>query len=439
MEADLSNVITITSIDNEGRGIGHLNEKIIFVDNALINEMVRFKVLKKKKNILFARSEEIIKESTQRVEPICSVYGICGGCSMQHLEASTQLAYKQRAFEETLQHVGKISPKTILPPISGPVHSYRHKARFRVKFVKKKNKVLIGFNEKKSHFVTDMKMCAVVPTKISILLEPLQLLFSTLSIKDKIPQIEYASNQKRHIMVVRILEELADADKKSLKLFQEIHGIEFWTQTKGYDTIKPLIKTMDAEIIYSNSEFGLNLFFQPTSFTQINPFINLVLIRRAMALLQPKKNELIIDFFSGLGNFTLPIATFGSSVIGIEGDDSLVESGLKNAAINNLSKNVNFIKIDLFKAGYENIRLLGKADKWLIDPPRDGALNLINLINSDIQPKKIVYISCNPATLARDANILTNEKGYKLSKSGILNMFPHTSHIESIALFEHNE
>jgi 23S rRNA (uracil1939-C5)-methyltransferase len=439
MKTDLSNIIEITSIDNEGRGIGHLNEKTIFVDNALINETVRFKVLKKKKNILFARSEEILKESTQRVKPICLAYGTCGGCSMQHFEVSTQLAYKQRAFEETLQHVGKVRPETILSPISGPLHSYRHKARFRVKFVKKKNKVLIGFNEKKSHFLTDMKMCAVVPTKISILLEPLQLLFNTLSIKDKIPQIEYASNQKRHIMVVRILEELSDGDKKSLELFQEAHGIEFWTQTKGYETIKPLVKTMDAEIIYSNIEFGLNFFFQPTSFTQINPFVNLVLIRMAMALLQPKKNELIIDFFSGLGNFTLPIATFGSSVIGVEGDDALVESGLKNATSNNLSENVNFMKVDLFNAELEDIKLLGKADKWLIDPPRDGALNLIHLINSDIQPKKIVYISCNAATLGRDANILTNEKGYKLSKSGILNMFPHTSHVESISLFELNE
>ena len=439
MVADLSNTIEITSIDNEGRGIGHLNEKIIFVDNALINETVRFRILKKKKNILFARSEEVLKESTQRVAPICKVYGICGGCSMQHFEISTQLAYKQRAFEDTLKHVGKVIPETILSAISGPLDSYRHKARFRVKFVKKKNKVLIGFNEKKSHFLTDMEMCAVVPIKISMLLKPLQLLFNTLSIKDKIPQIEYASNQKRHIMVVRILEELSDVDIKSLKLFQDFHKIEFWTQTKGYDTIKPLVNEMDTEIIYSNIEFDLHFFFQPTSFTQINPFINLVLIRRAMALLQPKKDELIVDFFAGLGNFTLPIATFGSSVIGVEGDDALVESGHKNATRNNLSKNVNFIKIDLFNAKQEDIKLLGKADKWLIDPPRDGALNLVNLINADIQPKKIVYISCNPATLARDANILINEKGYNFTKSGILNMFPHTSHVESISLFELNE
>ena len=438
MEADLSNIIEITSIDNEGRGIGHLNNKTIFVDNALINEKVRFRVLKKKKNILFARAEEILKESTQRVSPICSFYGVCGGCSMQHFRGSTQLAYKQRAFEETLQHVGKVRPETILSPIGGPQHSYRHKARFRVKFVKKKNKVLIGFNEKKSHFLMDMNMCAVVPEKISLLLEPLKLLFNTLTIKESIPQIEYASNQERHILVIRILEKLSNSDVQSLQLFQETYAIEFWTQTKGYDTIKPLIKTMHTEIIYSNIEFGLNFFFQPTSFTQINPFINLVLIRRAMALLQPKKGEVIIDFFSGLGNFTLPIATFGSCVIGVEGDDALVESGLKNAEKNNLSENVNFIKVDLFNASQEDIKLLGNADKWLIDPPRDGAFNLINLINSDIQPKRIVYISCNPATLARDANILINEKDYKFSKSGILNMFPHTSHVESIALFELN-
>ena len=439
MDADLLDSIVITSIDHEGRGIGHQNDKTLFIDNALINETVRFKVLKKKKNILFARSEEIIKASSQRVTPICASYGVCGGCSMQHFEPSSQLAYKQRAFEETLRHVGNVRPDVILSPISGPSHSYRHKARFRVKFVEKKQKVLIGFNEKQSHFLTDMTACSVIPSKISNLLGPLQLLFGQLSIKDQIPQIEYASNQTRHILVIRILKELSDTDIRTLQLFQEANDIEFWTQTKGYETIQPILEVMSREIIYSNTEFGLDFFFQPTSFTQINPFINLILIRRAMALLQPKKGEVIFDFFSGLGNFTLPIATFGSKVLGIEGDSYLVESGIKNASKNNLDKNVNFKKLDLFNTKKDDLKFLGKADKWLIDPPRDGALNLINLISDDIQPKKIVYISCNPATLARDAHILVTEKGYRLSKAGILNMFPHTSHVESIALFEINE
>jgi len=437
MDSELSDKVLITSIDHEGRGIGHQNNKTLFIDNALINETIRFKALKKKKNIVFGRSEAVINASSQRVDPICDVYGICGGCSMQHIEISSQVAYKQRAFEETLKHTGKVRPDSIMSPVSGPSRAYRHKARFRVKYVEKKQKVLIGFNEKQSHFLTDMSMCAVVPIKISNLLGPLQLLFNTLSIRDQIPQIEYASNQVRHILVIRILMELTDIDIAKLQFFQNEHGIEFWTQTKGYVTIKPLLETMSNEIIYSNAEFGLDFFFQPTSFTQINPFINLVLIRRAMALLQPKADEFIIDFFSGLGNFTLPIASYGCNVLGVEVDDYLVESGKKNAENNKLDK-VNFKKLDLFNVNQDDFNLLGKADKWLIDPPRDGAMNLVSLINYDNQPKKIVYISCNPATLARDAQLII-QKGYKFSKAGIMNMFPHTSHVESIAFFEINE
>jgi 23S rRNA (uracil1939-C5)-methyltransferase len=432
-------ITTISSVSHEGKGIAYEDDKTIFIDNALLNEEVEYKIIKKKKNIAFAKSLKIIKASTQRIEPKCEVYGVCGGCSMQHFEEGAQLAYKQRAFEEALQHVGNVMPESILSPISGPLWHYRHKARLRVKFVLKKNKVLIGFNEKMSHFLTNMTACPVLPKKISDLIEPLQDLFFKLSIRDQIPQIEYASNQIRHILVIRILASLTQDDKNILKYFQEQNGIEFWSQTKGYDTVKPLFDKTINQITYENKEFNLKFLFHPTGFTQINPFINQILIRKVMALLRPLKEDVIFDLFSGVGNFTLPIATSGATVLAIEGDEMLVHSGNSNAIENNLSENVTFKTVDLFNIEKEELLSLGQATKWLIDPPRLGALNLINLIDDEIKPKLIIYISCNPATLARDSDILVNEKNYIFKEGGIVNMFPHTSHIESIAVFEVNE
>ena len=432
-------ITMISSVSHEGKGIAYEDDKTIFIDNALLNEEVEYKIIKKKKDIAFAKSLNIIKASTQRIEPKCEVYGVCGGCSMQHFEEGAQLAYKQRAFEEALQHVGNVMPESILSPISGPLWHYRHKARLRVKFVLKKNKVLIGFNEKMSHFLTNMTACPVLPKKISDLIEPLQDLFFKLSIRDQIPQIEYASNQIRHILVIRILASLTQDDKNILKFFQDQHGIEFWSQTKGYETVKPLFDKTLNQITYKNKEFNLKFLFNPTGFTQINPFINQILIRKVMALLRPSKDDVIFDLFSGVGNFSLPIATSGATVLAIEGDEMLVDSGNSNAIENNLSKNVTFKTLDLFNITKEELLSLGQATKWLIDPPRLGASNLINLIDDEIKPKLIIYISCNPATLARDSDILVNEKNYIFKEGGIVNMFPHTSHIESIAVFEVNE
>ncbi|MDC6484770.1 23S rRNA (uracil(1939)-C(5))-methyltransferase RlmD [Methylophilaceae bacterium] len=432
-------ITTISSVSHEGKGIAYQDDKTIFIDNALLNEEVEYRIIKKKKNLAFAKSLNIIKPSTQRVKAKCDVYGVCGGCSMQHFDEGAQLSYKQRAFEEALEHVGNVMPESISSPISGPLWHYRHKARLRVKFVLKKNKVLIGFNEKMSHFLTNMIACPVLPKKISDLIEPLQNLFFKLSIRDQIPQIEYASNQVRHILVIRILASLTQDDENILKSFQELNGIEFWSQTKGYDTVKPLFAKTKKQIIYENKEFNLKFLFHPTGFTQINPFINQILIRKVMVLLQPLKSDVIFDLFSGMGNFTLPIATSGATVLAIDGDESLVESGNRNAIENNLSKNVTFKTVDLFNIEKEELLSLGKANKWLIDPPRLGALNLINLIDDATKPKLIIYISCNPATLARDSNILVNEKKYIFKEGGIVNMFPHTSHIESISVFEVNE
>ena len=430
---------TISSVSHEGKGIAFEDGKTLFIDNALLNEEVEYKILKKKKDLAFAKSLNIIKPSTQRIEAKCDVYGVCGGCSMQHFEDGAQLSYKQRAFEEALDHVGNVMPESLSSPISGPLWHYRHKARLRVKFVLKKNRVLIGFNEKMSHFLTNMTACPVLPKKISDLIEPLQDLFFELSIRDQIPQIEYASNQVRHILVIRILASLTQDDKNILKSFQELNGIEFWSQSKGYDTVKPIFDKTINQITYENKEFNLKFLFHPTGFTQINPFINQILIRKVMGLLNPLKSDVIFDLFSGIGNFTLPIATSGATVLALEGDETLVKSGNSNAIENNLNTNVTFKIIDLFNIKKKELLSLGKPNKWLIDPPRVGALNLVNLIDSEIRPKLIIYISCNPSTLARDANILVNEKKYIFKEGGIVNMFPHTSHVESIAVFEVNE
>lgn len=428
--------VVITSMDHEGKGIAHVNEKILFIDNAIIGEKVLYKTLKKKKNISFAKSIKVYKASSQRVTPQCRVYGVCGGCSMQHIEISSQLALKQRAFEETLWHVGQVKPIEILRPIAGPSMHYRHKARLRVKFIKKKQQVLIGFNEKMSHFLTNMSACPVLPLKISNLILPLQNLFGELSIKEKIPQIEYSSNQLRHILVLRILDVFSDEDCKKLKDFQNENDIEFWTQTKGYDTVAPMFDNLSTEITYTNIEFNIQYLFNPTGFTQINPFVNQVLIRKVFTLIKPNKNDHILDFFSGAGNFSLPLATSGAKVIAVEGDELLVQAGNLNVKRNKLDQSLLFKQINLFSLQRTELKDLGLANKWLIDPPRDGALNLINLIDDEIKPIMIVYISCNVATLARDAKILVNQKGYQFVKGGLLNMFPHTSHIESIAIFE---
>ena len=337
--SEKSFITTISSISHEGKGISYEDDKTIFIDNALLDEEVEYKIIKKKKNLAFAKSLKILQPSSQRIEAKCDVYGICGGCSMQHFDEGVQLAYKQRAFEETLKHVGNVLPETILSPISGPLWHYRHKARLRVKYVLKKQKVLIGFNEKLSHFLTNMDSCPVLPKKLSDLIKPLQDLFLKLSIREQIPQIEYASNQIRHILVLRILQSLTKEDEIILKDFQDLNEIEFWTQTKGYDTVKPLFETTKDYVTYKNKEFNLEFLFNPTGFTQINPFINEILIRRVMALLEPKKSDLIFDFFSGIGNFTLPIATSGANVLAVEGDKMLVDSG-NNNAIKNTGRNL---------------------------------------------------------------------------------------------------
>lgn len=433
----------IESLDQEGRGVTHYEGKTIFVDGALPGERVTFQSQRIKPSYEVANVVEVLKQSNQRVTPKCPHFGVCGGCKLQHLDFAAQVAAKQRLLENDLWHIGKVKAENMLPPLYGPTWGYRHKARLSVKYVEKKQRVLVGFNEKSTRFVADMNSCEVLVPEVSALIAPLQTLIVQLSIRDKLPQIELAvgepdvstrADKSVVVLILRIMAPLTAQDETLLKAFADSHYVQVWTQTKGPDTIKPFYPLAGSQLQYSLSEFDLVYPFKPNEFTQVNPQINQVMIRRAMQLLAPEANEKIADFFCGIGNFTLPIARSGAQVLGLEGLSNLVERANESAQLNQIS-HVKFGVADLFKMTSESLTELGRFDKWLVDPPRDGAFELVKSLEADNRPETIVYVSCNPATLARDAGVLVNEKGYQLKAAGVINMFPHTAHVESIALF----
>lgn len=440
----------IESLDQEGRGVAHVEGKTIFIEGALPREKVTFRSHRIKLSYEVANVVEVLKQSNQRVTPQCRHFGLCGGCKLQHLEVAAQVANKQRLLENDLWHIGKVKPENMLTPIYGPTWGYRHKARLSVKYVEKKQRVLVGFNEKATRYVADMNSCEVLVPEVSALIAPLQEMIVQLSIRDKLPQIELAvgeanlaeagliNNRPVIVLILRIMAELTAQDETLLKAFADVHAVQIWTQTKGPDTIKPFYPQDNASLPslkYSLPEFDLTYPFKPNEFTQVNPQINQVMIRRAMQLLAAQAHEKIADFFCGIGNFTLPIARSGAQVLGLEGLANLVDRANESAVLNGVT-NSQFGVADLFKMTPEALTALGRFDKWLVDPPRDGAFELIKSLDASNSPQRIVYVSCNPATLARDAGVLVNEKGYVLKAAGVINMFSHTSHVESIAWFE---
>jgi len=352
---------------------------------------------------------------------------------MQHLEARAQVAAKQRVLEDSLWHIGKLRPETLLRAIYGLSWGYRQRARLSVRLVPKKGGVLVGFHERKSSFIADMASCEVLPRQISDLLLPLRALIGGLSNPTRLPQIELAAGEAVTVLVLRILDPLSAADEDALRGFAAKHGIQFWLQTKGPDTATPFFPADAPPLYYSLPEFGVRIHFRPTDFTQVNHAVNRILVRHAMNLLDPRPRERIADLFCGLGNFSLPIASRGAEVLGVEGNAELVRRAETNARDNGLAARARFQVANLFEAP---CRIeLGGFDKLLIDPPRDGAVEVVKALGEG-GPRRIVYVSCDPATLARDAEVLVHVKGYRLSAAGVINMFPHTSHVESIALFE---
>ena len=450
------NVLQIESMDLEAQGVAHREDgKVVFVEGALPFEAVRANIHRKKNNWEQGSLLEVVHESSQRVRPGCPHFGLhagaCGGCKMQHLEANAQVAVKQRAMEDNLWHLGKVKPENILRPIYGPAWGYRYRARLSVRDVLKKGTVLVGFHERKSRYVADMQTCPVLPPHVNALLIPLRALIESLQARATCPQIELACGDHVTALVLRHLEPLSTGDIDLLRLFAIKHHVQWWLQSKGPDTVSLLDGQSQEQLAYALPEFGVMMPFKPTDFTQVNPHINRVLVTRALRLLDAQAHERVIDWFCGLGNFTLPIATMAGQVLGIEGSDALVTRARDNLVWNQTQRRTAFAPTqfaarNLFDMTPELLGADGTADKWLVDPPREGAFALVQALaalrqepelgNGWKPPKRIVYVSCNPATLARDAGLLVNLAGYVCSAAGAVNMFPHTAHVESMAVFD---
>jgi len=457
----------VQSMDLDAQGVARKPDgKVVFIDGALPFELVTTNTHRKKNNWEQASLVAIHRESSQRVRPDCPHFGLhagaCGGCKMQHLHVGAQVAVKQRVLEDNLWHLGKVKAETMLRPIEGPAWGYRYRARLAVRHVIKKGQVLVGFHERKSRYIADMQTCKILPPHVDAMLMPLRALIASLDARDTCPQIELACGDTVTALVLRHLEPLSAEDIARLRAFGAEHHVQWWLQPKGPDTVKLLDEGRE-QLSYALPDFGITMPFKPTDFTQVNPLINRVLVSRALRLLDVQPHERVIDWFCGLGNFTLPLATQAREVLGIEGSEALVARSRENYALNQAQAPdhkalaaTDFVARNLFEMTPEMLVADGAADKWLVDPPREGAFALAKAL-ADIEqarigaegagplpagaegwtpPKRIVYVSCNPATLARDAGLLVHLAGYRCTAAGMVNMFPHTAHVESMAVFE---
>ena len=449
--------LRVGSLDMDAQGIARRPDgKVVFIEGALPSELVSVHVNRTKNNWEQGTVTQIHHESSQRVRPGCPHFGLhagaCGGCKMQHLEASSQVAVKQRVLEDNLWHLGKVKAETLLRPIEGPSWGYRYRARLSVRYVIKKGEVLIGFHERKSRYIADMKVCPVLPPHVSRMLMPLRALIGRMQARETLPQLELACGDEVTALVLRHLAPLSEGDKALLRAFAAEHQVQWWLQPKGPDTVH-LLDEGGVQLRYGLPDFGISMPFRPTDFTQVNPFINRVLVARALRLLEAQKTERVIDWFCGLGNFTLPIATQAGQVLGVEGAETLVARSRDNYALNQAQRPsgqalapTHFVARNLFEMSPEMLVADGVADKWLVDPPREGAFALSKALaelheNQALRqgwtpPRRIVYVSCNPATLARDAGLLVHRAGYRCVAAGVINMFAHTAHVESMAVFD---
>jgi 23S rRNA (uracil1939-C5)-methyltransferase len=429
-------MVRVESLDQEGRGVARVNGKVTFIAGALPGESVEIEVWRRKPRFDLAGVRRIVASSGMRVTARCRYFEHCGGCSLQHLEPRAQVAVKQRALEDNLLHIGRVRPETMLAPIHGPAWGYRNRARLAVRLASPKRGVLAGFYERRTHRIADMGSCEVLPPRISALIAPLRTLLSGLELAARIPQVEVCVGDGLDVLALRVLDLPGEGDLAKMRRFAAEQGVQIYLQPGGADSLRPIDEQAGRALLYRLPEFGLELRFAPADFTQVNLAVNRVLVRRVVALLAPQPGERIGDMFCGLGNFALALARRGALVAGVEGSPELVARAAENAALNGLAGRTQFRLADLDADASEVLRSLPRLDKMLLDPPRDGAHALVRVIGEQV-PRLIVYVSCNPATLARDARVLVLEKGYRFTAAGVVNMFPHTSHVESLALFEH--
>jgi len=422
----------IESLSHDGRGVARIEGKTVFIDGALAGEKVKFLYSKMHSKYDEGRTIEVLEAANDRVDAKCQHFGVCGGCSLMHMAPEAQLALKQKTLEEHLNHFGNVTPQQWLAPLTGPLWGYRRKARLGVKHVPKKERVLVGFREKGTPYLALLERCEVLDPRVGARLAELGEMIAKLEGFNRIAQIEVAMDDEHTALVFRNLDPLSEQDQQALIAYGQANDLWIYLQSGGPDTVTPLWPE-NPQLSYA-PEAGLNLEFEPNDFTQVNAGINKKMIQRTMELLEISADDRILDLFCGLGNFTLPLAKRVTEVVGVEGDEALVRHALDNAEKNGLA-NATFEQADLTKTELKDYPWAKAGfNKILLDPPRSGAFEVLHQLAA-LGAERIVYVSCNPATLARDAGELVNNHGYTLVSTGVMDMFPHTTHVESIALF----
>lgn len=425
----------IHALSHDGRGITQINNKTAFIDGALPGEEITCRLIKKRRQIYEGEVVALRQNAAERVPAICSHFGVCGGCSLQHLNMQSQLELKQQTLLEQFKHFGQVTPDIILPPLNADTEGYRRKARLGVKYVIKKNKLLVGFREKSSNYLADLSECAVLHPHIGKRLPALSALVASLEAYQAIPQIEVAVGDEEAALIFRHLTPLNETDQQKLIQFGQTYSLQIYLQPNAPASLSKLYPPdRDDQLSYTLPDQHLTFLFHPLDFTQINLSMNRKMINQALALLKLEASDRVLDLFCGIGNFSLPIAQQVKQVVGVEGSQEMVSRSEANAAFNQIH-NTAFYAANLEAPDTAAMWLQNTYDKILLDPPRAGAKAILPFL-AQMNAKRIVYVSCNPSTLARDAKDLVHHHHYRLTQAGIMNMFPHTSHIEAMALFE---
>lgn len=436
----------IVDLSHEARGVAHRQGKAVFIDDALPGERVEWSLQRRGKRFDEGKLQRVLTASPDRTPPRCAHHGVCGGCALQHLSAQRQIEFKQHQLSDALSRIGRVTPRELLPPLRANEWNYRRRARLTARWVPKKNRVLVGFRERATHYVADLQRCEVLSTPVAGLIVPLSELLTSLSVRDRIPQIEVAVAERAVALVMRVLAPLTAADLSLLRAFAVQRGVHIYLQSAGYDSITPLDESAP-ELTYSLPQFAVELAFQPTDFVQINAELNQRMVSQAVDLLQIQPGDQVLDLFCGLGNFSLPLARRAARVVGVDGDAGLVARARHNATRNGIA-NAEFFSADLMaeKCSHDvwaDVWADAWADVWaardyakiLLDPPRAGASAILPWIGKSTA-RRVAYVSCHPGSLARDAGILVHDHGFDLCAAGVMDMFPHTTHVESIAVFE---
>jgi 23S rRNA (uracil1939-C5)-methyltransferase len=423
----------IESLAQDGRGVAHLEGKAVFIHGVLPGERVRFTYERISRRHDEGRLHSVLHPSPDRVEPRCPHFGVCGGCGLQHQRAERQIGDKQRVLADALERVGRVDPEAWLPPLVAGCWGYRRKARLGAKYVAKKGRMLVGFRERNASFVTDLDRCEVLHPKLGERLQPLKALLEGLAIRSQVPQVEMSMGDTTCALIFRVLQRPGEEDRQRLRRFGAEHGFVIYLQPGGPDSVQPL-EGAGADLCYTLPALDLRLCFSPQDFTQINLELNRLMVERALALLEPQPEERVLDLFCGMGNFSLPLGRRAGQVTGVEGEAGLVARARQNAAANHVD-NARFYAANLYQVLDGEPWMRERFDAALLDPPRSGALQILPQLPR-LGVERLLYVSCYPATLARDAGVLVNELGYRMRKAGVMDMFPHTTHVESIALFE---